>query len=317
VGRSLLSLLNPDDPRAAPGALAKVLEAGSLLVERDMVRKDGTVVPVEGHAWLLPDGNVQLIVRDLTERKRGEALVKELNVTLEKRVAERTVELEAANRELESFTQTISHDLRAPIRAISGFTDALRRSIAGSLDEKGARYLDLVAKNAGRMDVMIIDLLKFARAGRATVSKVPVDMRVLAAQVGEELATGAHSRAEIVIGDLPVVSGDASLLRQVWVNLVSNALKFSSKVPAPRIEISAGAVGDTVEFTIRDNGCGFEREYSDKLFGVFQRLHTEKEFEGNGVGLAIVQRIVERHGGRVSGDSAPGEGAVFRFTVPG
>lgn len=315
VGRKLLTLLNPDDPRAAPGALSKVLEAGSLLVERDMVRRDGMIVPVEGHAWLLPDGNVQLIVRDLTDRKRDEALVKELNVTLEKRVAERTTELEAANRELESFTQTISHDLRAPIRAISGFTDALRRSNAGNLDDKGVRYLELVEKNAGRMDVMIIDLLKFARAGRATVGKGPVDMRLLAAQVVEELAT-AYPRAEVVVGDLPVVSGDASLLRQVWVNLVANALKFTSKVAQPRIEVSAFALQGMTEFTIRDNGCGFEREYADKLFGMFQRLHTEKEFEGNGVGLAIVQKIVERHGGRVSGDSAPGAGAVFRFTLP-
>ena len=127
----------------------------------------------------------------------------------------------------------------------------------------------------------------------------------------------ADGRAEIVVGELPVVSGDASLLRQVWVNLVSNALKFSSKVPLPRVEISAHAVAGATEFTIRDNGCGFEREYADKLFGVFQRLHTEKEFEGNGVGLAIVQRIVERHGGRVTGDSSPGAGAVFRFTLPG
>jgi signal transduction histidine kinase len=141
-------------------------------------------------------------------------------------------------------------------------------------------------------------------------------MRALAAQVVEELATANHSRGEIVIGDLPVVSGDASLLRQVWVNLISNALKFTSKVAQPRVEISAFALQGVTEFTIRDNGCGFEREYADKLFGVFQRLHTEKEFEGNGVGLAIVQRIVERHGGRVSGDSAPGAGAVFRFTLP-
>jgi PAS domain S-box-containing protein len=316
VGRAIASLINPRDPRASPGALARAFERGSLLVEREVLRKDGTVVPVEGHAWRLPDGNIQLIVRDLTERKRSEALVKELNVTLEKRVAERTVELEAANRELESFTQTISHDLRAPIRAISGFTEALRSSNAGNLDDKGARYLGLIEKNAGRMNVMIVDLLKFARAGRATVSKVPVDMRAMAVAVVEELATGAHARAEVAVGGLPPVNGDPSLLRQVWVNLVSNALKFSSKVALPRIEIGAGPVEGGTEFTIRDNGCGFEREYADKLFGVFQRLHSDKEYEGNGVGLAIVQRIVERHGGRVSGDSSPGAGAMFRFTLP-
>jgi light-regulated signal transduction histidine kinase (bacteriophytochrome) len=281
-----------------------------------MLRKDGSVVPVEGHAWLLPDGNVQLIVRDLTERKRGEMLVKELNITLEKRVAERTLELEAANRELESFTQTISHDLRAPVRAIAGFTDALRSSNAGNLDEKGARYLELIEKNAGRMNVMIVDLLKFARAGRAPVGKVPVDMRAMVLSVAEELATGPHARAAVAVGNLPAVSGDPSLLRQVWVNLMSNALKFSSKVAQPGIEVGACRIEGGTEFTIRDNGCGFEREYADKLFGMFQRLHSEKEYEGNGVGLAIVQRIVERHGGRVSGDSSPGAGAMFRFTLP-
>lgn len=317
IGTRIVALINPQDPRAYPGALSKLFERGSILVEREMVRKDGSIVPVEGHAWPLPDGNIQLIVRDLTERKRSEALVRDLNVTLEKRVAERTIELEAANRELESFTQMISHDLRAPIRAISGFSEALRRSIAGNLDAKGERYLRLVEKNAGRMDVMIIDLLKFARAGRAIVGKLPVDMRTLALSVVEELAPGGHSRARLVVGDLPVVNGDASLLRQVWVNLISNALKFSSKVAEPSVEISAEAGAGATEFIIRDNGCGFEAEYSDKLFGVFQRLHSEQEYEGNGVGLAIVQRVIERHGGSVRGDSSPGAGATFRFTLPG
>lgn len=303
-------------PGSDPIRLADVFEHGSLLTEQSLRRKGGTPVSVEAHAWPLPDGNVQLIVRDLTERKRGEAMVLEMNATLERRVAERTTELEAANRELESFSQTISHDLRAPVRAISGFTEALRRTNAAALDANGLRCLELVEKNARRMDVMIADLLKFARAGRATVSKVPVDMRALALSVVEELATGAWARAEVRVGELPTVSGDPSLLRQVWVNLVANALKFSSKVAQPRIEIGAASTGSGIEFRVSDNGCGFETEFADKLFGVFQRLHSEREFEGNGVGLAIVQRIVERHGGRVSAQAPAGGGASFVFTLP-
>ncbi len=317
VGRSIFSVMDPQDPSTYSIALGKLFERGSVLAERKLVRKDGTVVPVEGHAWPLPDGTIQLIVRDLTETRRSAALVKELNVTLEKRVAERTLELEAANRELESFTQTISHDLRTPIEAIAGFADALRCSNAGNLDDKGLRYLELVEKGAGRMDVMLIDLLKFARAGRATVSKVPVDMRALVAAVTDELATASPAQATVIVDALPVVSGDTSLLRQVWVNLISNALKFSAKVAQPRIEIGAARVEGGTEFTVRDNGCGFEPEYAGRLFGVFQRLHSDDEYEGNGVGLAIAQRIVERHGGRVWAESVPGAGATFHFTLPG
>lgn len=300
-----------DGPR-----LAEVFKHGSLLVEHRMLRKGESAVPVEAHAWPLPDGNVQLIVRDLTERKRGEDLVRNANVTLERRVAERTAELEAANRELESFTQTISHDLRAPIRAISGFTGALRRANPGTLDANSLQYLALVERNAHRMEVMISDLLKFARAGRANVSKVPVEMHALVVSVVGELNVGEWARAEVRVEDLAVVSGDPSLLRQVWVNLIGNALKFSSKVDRPKIQISAEQRETEIEFRIRDNGCGFDTEYAGKLFGVFQRLHSEKEFEGNGVGLAIVQRIIERHGGRVMAHSSPQGGATFGFTLP-
>lgn len=313
VGKPIRAFVaTPEDgPR-----LSDVFKHGSLLVEHKMLRKDDSVVPVEAHAWPLPDGNVQLIVRDLTDRKHGEDLVRNVNVTLERRVAERTAELEAANRELESFTQTISHDLRAPIRAISGFTGALRRSSSATLDASSLQYLALVEKNAHRMDVMISDLLKFARAGRANVNKVPVEMHALARSVADELNTGDWARAEVRVDELPVVSGDPSLLRQVWANLIGNALKFSSKVAHPRIEISAEQHESEIEFRVHDNGCGFETEYADKLFGVFQRLHSEKEFEGNGVGLAIVQRIVERHGGRVAAHSRADGGATFSFTLP-
>ena len=315
IGRPITEFMAADDLAGQPLRLGEVLERGSLVTEREVRRGDGSMVPVEVRAWPLPDGNIQLILRDLTERRRSEALVRELNITLERRVAERTAELEAANRELESFSQTISHDLRAPVRAIAGFTAELRRSNAGHLDAPGTRYLDLVERSAHRMDTMIADLLKFARAGRTPVNRQSVDMRALAASVVEELA-GPDVRAEISLGELPAVLGDPSLLRQVWINLLSNAIKFVSKANRPRIVIDSAMREGAIEFAVSDNGCGFDPEYSDKLFGMFQRLHTEREYEGTGVGLAIVQRIVERHGGRVSAHSGPGAGAEFRFTLP-
>lgn len=315
VGNSANSFVDPDDP-AGPLPVAELIERGSLLAEHRVMRKGRASLPVEAHAWRLPDGNMQLIMRDLTDRKRSEAMVHDLNVSLERRVVERTAELEAANRELEAFSQMISHDLRAPVRAITGFADALRKQHSAGLDAKGERYLELVEKNATRMNTMIGELLKFAQAGRAAVDKIPVDMQSLVAGVVDELNAAVAAGAEVEIGVLPQITGAPSLLRQVWINLLSNAFKFSSKVARARIEIGAERGERHVEFFVRDNGCGFDEEYADKLFGMFQRLHSEREFEGTGVGLAIVQRIIERHGGRISARSAPGEGATFRFSLP-
>jgi light-regulated signal transduction histidine kinase (bacteriophytochrome) len=252
---------------------------------------------------------------DITERKQAEDLLRNLNQTLEKRVAERTTELEAANRELDSFGRTIAHDLRAPLRSISRFNEALRKSLPDN-DIVNTSFFERIAKNVRRMDDMLTDLLNFARSGRAAIAGVPVDMGKLASAIAEELAAEAVPRPRIVIGDLPQVNGDVSLLSQVWANLLTNAIKYSSKVAQPRIEIGARTSGAEVEFFVRDNGCGFDPAYGDKLFVVFQRLHGESEYEGNGIGLAIVHRIVERHGGRVSARSAPGEGAEFSFTLP-
>ncbi len=251
---------------------------------------------------------------DITEMKQAEVMLRNMNVMLERRVAERTAELEAANRELDSFGRTIAHDLRAPLRSISRFNEALRRSLTE--DAASLSHFERIAKNVTRMDQMLTDLLDFARSGRAAIAESPLDMRALAATVAEDLCGDASRRPEFACADLPEAKGDPALLRQVWANLISNAVKYSSKTAQPRIEIGARKGKDEVEYYVRDNGCGFDPAYSDKLFEVFQRLHSESEYEGNGIGLAIVHRIVERHGGRVSASSKPGEGAEFRFTLP-
>jgi PAS domain S-box-containing protein len=253
------------------------------------------------------------ISRDITEQRRAQSRILELNASLEQRVDERTAELQAANRELESFSYTISHDLRAPLRAIIGFTSILTTEHAAALPVEARRYLAMVDRNARRMGELVDDLLEFARVGRGTLEVRPLDMRALVAMVLDDL--DAAGRVEI--GELPAARGDASLLRQVWHNLLSNAIKFSRNSASPRIGISGAALPDGgVEYCVRDNGCGFDMRYAGKLFGVFQRLHSEREFEGTGVGLAIAQRIVTRHGGSIRAESSPGDGARFSFILP-
>ena len=249
------------------------------------------------------------------ERADAESRVRELNVSLEKRVAERTAALEEANRELESFSYSISHDLRAPLRSIAGFASLLREQ-APELPGQSARFLERIELGATRMNELIDDLLQFSSTARHDVLKVQVDMAALVSGVVAELQSGTPSGPATEIGDLPAIQGDASLLRQVWLNLLGNAFKFSRHASAPRVEVGAQREAGGICYWVRDNGAGFDARYADKLFGVFQRLHSESEFEGTGVGLAIVRRIVERHGGTVSAESTSGAGATFRFLLP-
>jgi signal transduction histidine kinase len=234
---------------------------------------------------------------------------------LEARVNERTAELKAVNRELESFSYSVSHDLRAPLRAVDGYALMLQEDYGARLDDEGRRLLGVVRASAGQMGRLIDDLLRFSQVGRKALAPAPVDMRSLAGEVVAELA-GAYPKARIDLGDLPSVAGDRALLRQVWTNLIGNALKYSARADAPRVEISGRADGPECVYQVRDNGAGFDMRYYDKLFRVFQRLHREEDFEGTGVGLAIVQRVVVRHGGRIWGESAPGQGACFHFALP-
>jgi len=293
------------------------LQAGEMLsMERLLIRKDGSRLPVMGSTRQMPDGRYQYIFQDISERKQAEEEVRALNEQLDKRVRERTSELEAANRELESFSYSVSHDLRAPLRAINGFSNLLISDYADKLSGEALMYLDKVKENANKMALLIDDLLAFSRLSRNPLKKRRVDLRGLVVQVIEELRAEAGEREiKWQIGDLPPCQADPALLKQVYTNLIGNALKYTRPRPSPVIEIGSRHLrGQTVYF-VRDNGVGFDMKYAGNLFGVFQRLHSEAEFEGTGIGLAIVQRIVNRHGGKIWAEAEVDQGATFFFTL--
>ncbi len=261
---------------------------------------------------------VLVLARDVSERRRLERQMRDLNQELERRVAQRTAQYEAANRELEAFAYSVSHDLRAPLRHVDGFLELLGRQVEGALDERSRSYLAAVSGAARRMGELIDDLLSFARMGRAELSRSRVELGPLVEEVKGELAPELENR-EVCwrIGPLPVVSGDRAMLRAALSNLVANAVKFTRPRHPALIEVGAllEVPGETVLF-VRDNGVGFDPAYGHKLFGVFQRLHRNDEFEGTGIGLANVRRIVARHGGRTWAEGAVGEGATFFIALP-
>lgn len=234
---------------------------------------------------------------------------------LEKRVKERTAELEATNRELESFSYSVSHDLRAPLRAITGFSDILEEEDGLVLSDTGKKALNTIQQNAKRMGVLIDDLLKFSRLARQPLAKTTIDTRALLDRIlaSEEFK---NQKATVTVEELLPVEADHNLLQQVWINLISNALKYSSKKEQPVVEIGSYRKEDEITFFVKDNGAGFDMNYADKLFGTFQRLHKASEFEGTGVGLALSQRILTRHGGRIWAEAKVNEGATFYFALP-
>jgi len=296
-------------------------------------RKDGSEFPVDITLGPLKT-NAGIIVlsaiRDITERKRAEEEIRKLNEELEQRVVERTTQLEAANKELEAFSYSVSHDLRAPLRAVDGFSHILLEEHALQLSNEARRYLQLVRNNTQQMGHLIDDLLAFSRLSRQPMKKQAVAPADLVRGVLEDLRDELAGRqVEIAIFELPSCQADPVLLKQVFVNLLSNALKFTRQREGAVIEIGClphphpspppGGGGREEEYVyfVKDNGVGFDMQYADKLFGVFQRLHRAEEYEGTGVGLAIVQRIIHHHGGRVWAEAEMDKGATFYFSLEG
>lgn len=263
------------------------------------------------------DGGIAVFYTDISNEKNSQQEITKLNLDLEKKVQERTRELEEANRELESFSYSVSHDLRAPLRAIYGYTSILQEEFADKLDDTGNKYVSTVLKNAKYMGQLIDDLLLFSKISRQNIRRVMLDMDKLVKGISDAQKELASSqKIEFDIKPLINVLGDESMIKQVMQNLISNAIKYSSKKDVSRIEIGAYTQSGFTTFFVKDNGAGFEMEYYDKLFAVFQRLHARTEFEGTGVGLALVNRIIQKHGGKVWAESEVEKGATFYFSLP-
>ncbi|MHB8911854.1 MAG: PAS domain-containing sensor histidine kinase, partial [Lysobacter sp.] len=322
VGRRLSDMILPARHRAPhEHGLRRFAATGegpvlNKRIEITALRRCGEKFPVELAIWpVLADGihTFNAFVHDITERKRAADSILALNAELNAN----TVQLQQTNRELEAFSYTISHDLRAPLRHIDGYARMLHEDAGDQLDAEMRRYLDTISDSARQMGALIDDLLAFSRLGRKPVERTDVDMDALVSRVVHELGAGGAGDGRVSVGQLPAANADPVLLKQVWVNLLSNALKYSApRGDDARIEISGEHGDGIVRYRICDNGAGFDMRYADKLFGVFQRLHSQDEFEGTGVGLAIVQRIVIRHGGTIGAQAEPGRGATFTFELP-
>ncbi|MBL0919218.1 MAG: PAS domain S-box protein [Hydrogenophaga sp.] len=328
LGRHYGVLFDPADPEAGKGDAERMLRLAASRGQHDvqswLTRKDGSRYWSHSVLIALRDQRGDLkgfakINRDMTDAKQLDDLMHNINDELEKRVVERTEQLLAANRDLESFSYSVSHDLRSPLRHISSFVSLLEEHLGVQRDETTTRYLGTIGNSARHMSQLIDGLLAFSRLGRAAVNIAPVDINHLVSAVVSQIAHDTEGRVVDwqIAPDLPLVHGDALLLREVWANLLGNAFKYTR--PRERAVIDVGWHLEPVRgyvFSVRDNGVGFDTKYSQKLFGVFQRLHRASEFEGTGIGLALTRRIVERHGGSVWAESRLGEGSVFHFSLP-
>lgn len=255
-------------------------------------------------------------VHDITELKKAEREIRTLNTVLEEKVKQRTSALLDSNQQLEAFSYSVSHDLRTPLRSIFGFAQIIKKKSREKLNESELELFDLIMKNTLRMQALIEDMLVFSRAGRSSLRKVPVNMKEVVSECIESACESITRKPEIKTGDLPEVLADKTLMEQVLMNLITNAIKYSSKNQTPLIQIGSREEGGEIIFYVKDNGAGFDMQYYNRLFQVFNRLHTLDEFEGTGIGLAIVKRIIDKHGGRVWAEGRVGEGATFYFTLP-
>ncbi len=313
---------------AAPNPYKKGTPEGHVPLSKFMsipVFSDGKIVGVIGLANkkddytetdILQTSLLMETVWKVVDRLKAEDALKKLNDELEKRVSQRTAALESANNELESFSYSVSHDLRAPLRAIDGYVQIFLENYQKSFDDEAKRICSRISENARMMGQLIDDLLRFSRTAKLPIVRELIDMTALVKQVVEEiLAPIEDINYDIEIGELEPATGDISLIRQVWMNLIGNAVKFSRKAEKPHIRIFSERVEGKVVYTVEDNGAGFNMEYAGKLFGVFQRLHGQNEFEGTGVGLALVKRILTRHGGNIWAEGQVGQGAKFHFSI--
>lgn len=321
-GMSVYSFLHPSRRDDITAAAKRVLEGEDISYEVDLHALYG------GERWYRmdlmgvrnEDGTaigIIIAMNDITPFKKVEIATRDLNEQLEKKVAERTVELQQSNKDLESFSYSVSHDLMAPLRVMNGFAQILQEDYSDKLDAEGRKCIEVIAANATRMGHLINDLLEFSRMGRKPMQDKSILMTELVKVVLEEVKgqNGGAFHAEVNLQALKPATGDPAMLKQVWINLVSNAVKYSSKKEKPVIEIGMIQENGEDVYFIKDNGAGFDMIHADKLFGVFHRLHRPSEFEGTGVGLALVHRVITKHGGRIWADAKPNEGAVFYFTL--
>jgi len=310
IAQPFIDLVHPDDREATLAAFDHQLDSGESVIsfENRYRCKDGSYRVLLWNSTPVPrDGCVYASARDITERKRDEeALLAAMQAS------------EASNHELEAFSYSVSHDLRAPLRAIDGFSRILEQDFAEKIDAEGHRLLGVIRRSAQRMGQLIDDLLEFSRVGRKALSRRRIDMRAMADEVLRELVPAdAAKQTSWQVGSLPDALADPALVRQVWANLLSNAVKFSGHREQPRIEVGSRNENGEAVYFVRDNGAGFSMQHSNKLFRVFQRLHGDDEFPGTGVGLAIVERVVSRHGGGAWAESLPDGGSTFFFTLRG
>jgi len=328
IGRHYGVLFDPANPEHGKVSANQMLRLAASRGQHELhnwhTRKDGSQYWSHSVLIALRDDGGELrgfakINRDMTDAKRLDDLMRNINDELENRVVERTEQLLAANKDLESFSYSVSHDLRSPLRHISSFVSLLEEHLGGQCDEVSARYLSTIGNSARHMSQLIDGLLAFSRLGRSAVNLTPVDFTLLVEAVVGQLGHDTEGRVVdwVVAPDLPVVQGDALLLREVWANLLGNAYKYTRPRERTRIEVG-WSVDPVVGYTffVRDNGVGFDTKYAQKLFGVFQRLHRASEFEGTGIGLALTRRIIERHGGSIWAESQLGEGSTFYFSLP-